>query len=158
MLVESRPATERRLADDPFALGLGWALAIGGLAALVLSIAGVVLAAATDLRDSRGELWELEARGITPRSLTRMLMIRTLTMCLAGAVVGVVAGLALSWLAASTLAVGVDGGQPVPSLQVVAPWIVLVAMPVPLVAVISTIVLVLTRRHFRRASLGGGIR
>ena len=64
------------LRDDP--LGRGAVLVLGGAAvtALVLALVGVLLALIYDLRDERGELFDLEAQGAEPRTLLRHLRLR----------------------------------------------------------------------------------
>jgi hypothetical protein len=158
LVVASRPAIEAERSNDPFALGLVWALAIGAIAGLLLSFVGVLLAMASDLRDERGELWELEAQGTTPRSLTGLVVLRTIAMCVVGSVAGVAMGIALGWFVAVSVGVGADAGIPIPPLALVAPWGAVVAIPAALVLVIAIAVFTLARRHFTRMSLGMGVR
>ena len=158
LVVVSRPATELERANDPFAIGIVWGLAIGAIAGLLLSLLGVLLAASSELRDERGELWELEAQGTTPRSLTSLVVLRTVAMCAVGTVTGIVLGVVLGWFVASAVGVGGEGSIPVPSLALVAPWDVIVLIAAALLLVIGLAVYALTRRHFGRSSLGAGVR
>ena len=158
LVVQSRPAIEDERANDPFAIGLVWGLAIGAIAGLVLSLIGVLLAAASELRDERGELWELEAQGTTPRSLISLVVLRTVAMCAIGTVTGIVLGLELGWFVASSVGVDGEGAVPVPPLVLVAPWAFIVGIAVGLLLLIGVAVYALTRRHFARASLGAGVR
>jgi hypothetical protein len=158
LVVVSRPATEEERVNDPFAIGLVWGLAIGAIAGLLLSLLGVLLAAAAELRDERGELWELEAQGTTPRSLTSLVVLRTVAMCTIGTVTGVVLGVWLGWFVASAVGVGGEGRTPVPALVLVAPWVAIVGIALALLLVIAIAVFTITRRHFGRSSLGEGVR
>lgn len=158
LIVQSRPATESQRANDPFAIGLVWGLAIGAVAGLLLSLVGVLLATTAELRDERGELWELEAQGTTPRALTWLVVLRTVAMCTFGSVTGVLVGVGLGWFVASSVGVGGEGGVPVPPLVLVAPWLLVVAIALTLLAVIGLAVYVLTRRHFGQRSLAADAR
>ena len=158
LVIQSRPAIEEQRANDPFALGIVWGLAVGAIAGLLLSFLGVLLATAADLRDERGELWELEAQGTTPRSLTSLVVLRTVALCAFGTVVGVALGVLLGWFVASSVGVGGEGAAPMPALVLVAPWAVIAAIGAVLLVVIGIAVYALTRRHFGRASLGAGVR
>ena len=158
LVVHSRPAIEEARANDPFAIGLVWGLAIGAIAGLVLSLMGVLLATASELRDERGELWELEAQGTTPRALLSLVVLRTVAMCVFGSVTGIVAGIGLGWFVASSVGVGGEGQGAVPPLVLVIPWPIVVAIATALLVVIGAAVSVLGRRHFARASLGAGVR
>jgi hypothetical protein len=158
LVVVSRPAVEEERSNDPFAIGIVWGLAIGAIAGLLLSLLGVLLAAASELRDERGELWELEAQGTTPRALMSLVVLRTVAMCAIGTITGIVLGVGLGWFVASAVGVGGEGGTPVPALVLVAPWAVIVGIAVALLLVIGLAVYALTRRHFGRSSLGAGVR
>ena len=113
---------------------------------------------AADLRDERGELWELEAQGTTPRALTFLVVLRTIAMCLVGAVAGVVMGVGLGWFMAASVGVGADASTPIPPLTLVAPWAIVIAIPLALLVLIAVSVYVLARRHFASQSLGMGAR
>jgi hypothetical protein len=158
LIVRSRPAIEEARANDPFAIGLVWGLAIGAIAGLLLSLVGVLLAAASELRDERGELWELEAQGTTPRALLSLVVLRTVAMCAVGSITGIVVGIALGWFVASSVGVGGEGAVAVPPLVLVVPWLLVAGIAASLLVVIGAAVYALARRHFRRASLGAGVR
>jgi ABC-type antimicrobial peptide transport system permease subunit len=118
----------------------------------------VLLAAASELRDERGELWELEAQGTTPRALLSLVVLRTVAMCAVGSVTGIVVGIGLGWFVASSVGVGGEGSVAIPPLILVVPWLLVTAIAAALLAVIGAAVYVLARRHFSRASLGAGVR
>jgi hypothetical protein len=158
LVVRSRPALEAAAANDPFAIGIVWGLAVGAIAGLLLSFVGVLLATAAELRDERGDLWDLEAQGTTPRSLTWLVVLRTVAMCTVGALTGVLVGLGLGWFVASSIGVSGTGTVAVPPLVLVAPWTAIVPVALGMLLAIAAAVLVLSRRHFARPSLGEGAR
>ena len=65
--VDSRRALEAEARRDPIAHGTLLALAVAAAVALVLALAGILLTVLGDLRDERGELFDLEAQGARPR-------------------------------------------------------------------------------------------
>ena len=78
--VTSRRALEADARRDPIAHGTLLALAVAALVALALASAGIVLTVLGDLRDERGELFDLEAEGAAPRLLRRIVRLRALTV------------------------------------------------------------------------------
>jgi hypothetical protein len=151
--IESRPAIEETLANDPFALGVVWALLVGAVSGVGLSLAGIVLAAAARLRDERGDLGELEEQGLAPASLEILTVLQTVVLAAAGILVGSAIGLGLGWLAASSIAVTADGKPPVPPLLPVAPWATIGLLAGAVVLLLGLAVWVLARRHFRHGLL-----
>jgi len=157
VIVQSRPALEAARDDDPFAVGILWGLAAGAVAGIVLSLAGVLMAAAAELRDERGELWELEAEGLVPRRIARLLVLRTGLLAGSGAVLGIVIGIALAWLAAQTISSS-TGADPVPPLVLVAPAIQIVGLAAAVLVAIGVAIVLLAARHFAAPSLGAEAR
>ena len=158
LVIASRPEIEATRTSDPFAIGVVWGLVVGAIAGLLLSLVGVLLATASELRDERGELWELEAQGTTPRALVRLVVLRTISMCAVGTLTGIGMGVALGWFVATSVGVGAEGSTPNPPLQLVAPWVLIGAVAAALLLVIGGTVYALTRRHFAQSSLGAGVR
>ena len=66
LAIESRHALEADARRDPIAHGTLIALAVAALVALGLALAGILLTVLGDLRDERGELFDLEAQGAAP--------------------------------------------------------------------------------------------
>src|SRR5205823_3669162 len=120
LVIQSRPALQDAKANDPFAVGIVWGLAAGAIAGIVLSLAGVLMATMAELRDERGELWELEAAGLAPRRIIALLFVRTALLAVAGVVVGILIGIVVAWLAAQTIS-SASLAPPVPPLVLVAP-------------------------------------
>jgi FtsX-like permease family protein len=157
LVVQSRPAIEAARANDPFAIGLLWGLVVGAAAGLFLSLAGILMATVAELRDERGDLWDLESQGQRPRSLVRLVVLRTALLCGIGVVSGVAIGLGLGWLAAESISEAGTGGAPVPPLLLVAPGGPILGIAAGLLVAIGVAVLLLARRHFLRP-LGGPAR
>jgi hypothetical protein len=141
-------------ASDPLSQAIVWALVAAALAGLVLSVGGLVLGAITDLRDERGELADLEAQGVPPSALRWHALARTALLAIGGVVAGLVAGIALAYLAIGTLAIDAEGRLPIPPLSVVLP-------PLPILGVVAVVLLIvlgtvgwLARRTYGRATLG----
>ena len=122
LVINSRPAIEDARARDPFAIGIVWALMIGALAGLVLSVAGVLMGVASELGDNRGELREIEELGAPPSALRTLVVARAALLAVLGVVSGTAIGIGLGWLAALTISVSAESGPPVPPLALVAPW------------------------------------
>lgn len=146
--IQSRVAIEDVRTNDPFAIGVVWALFVGALAGLGLSLAGIVLAASARLRDERGELGELEEQGLAPAALESLTVLQTIVLAIAGILVGSVLGLGFGWLAAASLAVTPGGAEPVPPLIPVAPWLTIGALALGVLAVLGVAVWLLAKRHF----------
>ena len=104
--VQSRLALEEDARRDPIAHGTLLALIVAALVALGLALAGILLTVLGDLRDERGELFDLEAQGASPGLLRRLVRLRALTITVAGLLAGAVAGSALA--AVVTDLVGLD--------------------------------------------------
>jgi hypothetical protein len=148
LVVQSRPAIEAAQATDPFAIGVVWALAVGALAGIILSLAGVLMGAAAELRQDGGELREIEELGGGPRSLRLLVILRTLLLCLLGAITGVVVGLGLGWVAAATISVTGDGSTPIPPLVLVVPWLAIIILSLSVLVAVGVGVALLARRRF----------
>jgi hypothetical protein len=141
-------------AGDPLSQAIVWALVAAALAGLVLSVGGLVMGAITDLRDERGELADLEAQGVPPSALRWHALTRTAMLAIGGAMAGLVAGVALAYVAIGALAIDAEGRLPIPPLTVVLP-------PLPILAVVAVVLLTvlgtvawLARRTYGRATLG----
>ena len=64
--VITRQTVQEGLAGDPLARGSLLALVVASLAGVGLALAGLLLVVVADLRDERGELFDLEAQGAAP--------------------------------------------------------------------------------------------
>jgi ABC-type antimicrobial peptide transport system permease subunit len=112
--VESRRALEADARQDPIAHGTLVTLLVAALVALVLALAGLLLTVLGDLRDERGEFFDLEAQGVGPVVLRRVVRLRALLVASAGLVAGAITGVALGALATDlvTLTARASGAEP----------------------------------------------
>jgi hypothetical protein len=120
--VSSRRDVERSLHEDPLARGLVLALAAGAALALLLALAGLLLAVTSDLRDERGTLADLEAQGLAPAQLRLHVRLRAAMLVAAGLVGGIGVGVALVVVVHNALLTAATIGDPVPPLQTAVPW------------------------------------
>ncbi len=88
--VQSHAETLARLQADPLARGALLTLAGTAAVALLLALLGLVLSVVSDVRDDRGELFDLEAQGAAPATIRAHLRLRALLV----AAFGIVGGLA----------------------------------------------------------------
>ena len=133
--VSSRAATLAKLDADPLARGALITLAGTALVALVLALVGLLLAIVADVRDDRGELFDLEAQGAAPATIRAHLRLRALLVAAFGVVGGLVLGAILSALVISLVSVTATAAEPEPPLRLVVDW------PVLAVAAIAYVVL-----------------
>jgi hypothetical protein len=143
----------RRVLDDlrsePLARGTLITLAAGAATALALALAGVLLGLLSDLRDERGELFDLEAQGAEPATLRRHLRLRTALVAAAGVVGGLVLGGALTALVVALVTLTASGGSAEPPLLLGADWPLLVLGLLLYAAIGAMFVAVATHRAFR---------
>ncbi|HEY1480928.1 MAG TPA: FtsX-like permease family protein [Gaiellales bacterium] len=125
LTISSRRTVERSLQDDPLARGLVLALAAGAVLALLLALAGLLLAVTSDLRDEKGTLADLEAQGLAPADLRLHMRLRAAMLVVAGVVGGVGVGAALVAAVHDALLTAATIGDPVPPLQTAVPWLLL---------------------------------
>jgi hypothetical protein len=146
--VASRQVIENRLAGDPLARAIEIALMASALAALVLAAVGFLVALVSDLRDERGDLFDLEAQGVGPAVLRRQFQIRSLVLVVFGVGGGVILGLVLSRLAVALVQVSAASTVPDPPLRLVPAWGPGLTAAAVLVAVLVVLVELATRRAF----------
>jgi ABC-type antimicrobial peptide transport system permease subunit len=122
--VTSQQQLRTTLQDEPIARASLLVLEVAAAVALMLALVGLVLGIASELRDERGELFDLEAQGVGPSGLRRQVVLRALMVLgfgLAGA-----AGLAfaLSFLVVRLVALTASATLPEPPLRFALPWTV----------------------------------
>jgi hypothetical protein len=120
--VSSRAALESHLRGDPLARGTLFALAAAAIAALALAVIGLLLALASDLRDERGELFDLEAQGADPPTLRRHLRLRALLVVGFGLLGGLATGAALTGLVVDLVVLTANVSAPQPPLLLAIDW------------------------------------
>ncbi|MDX6486911.1 MAG: hypothetical protein QOF43_2064, partial [Gaiellaceae bacterium] len=116
LAVQSRADTLARLRSDPLARGALLTLAGTAAVALLLALVGLLLAVVGDMRDDRGELFDLEAQGASPATIRAHLRLRALLVALFGIVGGLVLGTILSALVISLVSVTAGSAEPEPPL------------------------------------------
>jgi hypothetical protein len=115
--VQSQSATLAVLRADPLARGALLTLAGTASVALLLALLGLVLSVVSDVRDDRGELFDLEAQGAAPATIRAHLRLRALLVATFGIVGGVVLGAILSELVIALVSVTASAAKPEPPLR-----------------------------------------
>lgn len=117
LTVTSQAATLHDLQTDPLARGALLTLAATAIAALLLALVGLLLAVVGDVRDERGELFDLEAQGASPATIRAHLRVRALLVAAFGVAGGIVLGAVLSALVLSLVSVTASAAEPEPPLR-----------------------------------------
>ena len=125
---------------------------LAGLVALALSLVGLALTVAVELRDEDGELFDLETQGMGPAALRQQVRLRAGAVLLAGLVGGVVLGVVLALVVLKALAVSANSTTPVPPLVLAPDWPLLILGFVVFAGVALVLVALLTRASFREQS------
>ena len=120
LAVASRSATLASLRSDPLARGSLLTLAGTAIVALALALLGLLLAVVGDLRDDRGELFDLEAQGAAPAAIRAHLRLRATLLTVFGVLGGLALGAILSVLVVSLVAVTAGATSPQPPLRLAA--------------------------------------
>jgi hypothetical protein len=150
--VTSRTAVLDRLASDPLARGSLLGLVAAAATALGLGLLGLLLALVFDLRDERGELFDLEAQGAEPRTLLAHLRLRTALATGFGLAGGLAAGAILSALTVDLVRLTAGATEPEPPLQLVFDWSVIGLAVVAFAVVAAAFIAGLTRRGLGQAA------
>jgi hypothetical protein len=116
LAVQSRADTLAQLQADPLARGALLTLAGTAAVALLLALVGLLLAVVGDVRDDRGELFDLEAQGAAPATIRAHLRLRALLVAVFGILGGVALGALLSALVISLVSVTAGSAKPEPPL------------------------------------------
>jgi ABC-type antimicrobial peptide transport system permease subunit len=82
----------------------------------LLALVGLLLAVVGDMRDDRGELFDLEAQGASPATIRAHLRLRALLVAVFGIVGGLALGAVLSALVISLVSVTAGSAEPEPPL------------------------------------------
>src|SRR5207245_2812361 len=115
--VQSRADVLASLRADPLARGALATLAGTALVALALALVGLLLGVVGDLRDERGELFDLEAQGASPGTIRTHLRLRALLVAAFGLLGGIAAGAILSALVLSLVTLTASAARPEPPLR-----------------------------------------
>jgi len=126
LAVTERAEVARSLRADPLARAALLTLGAAALVALALALVGLLLGVVADLRDERGELFDLEAQGAAPAALRRQVRLRAGIVAAVGVAGGAVTGAVLSALVVDLVRLTANAARPEPPL--------LVALDLPVVA------------------------
>lgn len=147
--ITSRRTVEEELRSDPLARGSLLVLGAAALLALALSLVGLALTVAVELRDESGELFDLETQGMGPAALRHQVRLRAGAVLLAGLVGGLLLGAVLALAVLKALAVSANSTKPVPPLVLAPDWPVLIFGSLLFAALALGLVALLTRAAFR---------
>src|SRR2546430_4300931 len=137
------------LRSERFARGPLLTLAGAALAALGLALVGLRLVVVSDLRDERGELFDLEAQGAQPATWRRHLRLRSGLVAAFGLIGGVATGAVLAALVVSLVTLTAGAGSPQPPLLLGVDWSVLLLGLAGYVLLAAALVGPATSRAFR---------
>ena len=157
--VVSRSADEQAALDDPVAVGVIGALALGFVVAAVFAAGGFAANAAAEARSRTLELAVLRSLGLRRGELTRLVGLETALVVVASLVGGAGLGLLVSRLVLPDVALGASGAAPVPPVRLVVPWTSVLLLEVVLLAALGAIGVVqveVVRRLRLAPALRGG--
>ena len=149
--LQSQAATEQALRADPLARGTLLTLVAAALVALALAIVGLLLGVVSDLRDERGELFDLEAQGATPALLRTQARIRAAVVAGVGIAGGLVTAVVLSRVVVGLVRLTANATEPEPPLRLAIDWL-LVALAVGAYAAVAALLVALATRSAFRSS------
>lgn len=115
LAVSSRRAIGAELSSDPLSRGAVVVLAGAALGSVLLALLGLLLLLSADVRDERGELFDLEAQGAGPSLLRRHLRLRGSLVAGLGLIGGIGTAVALAALVVAVVTVTAtasSGGPP----------------------------------------------
>jgi hypothetical protein len=138
LTVQSQATTLAQLQADPLARGSLITLAGVAAVALLLALVGLLLVVAGDVRDDRGDLFDLEAQGASPSTIRAHLRLRALLVGVFGVLGGVALGAILTSLVIALVSVTAGAARPEPPLRLVwdVPLLLLAATAYVLLAAV----------------------
>ncbi len=110
------------LAGDPLGRAAVALVAVAGGLAVLLALIAIILGLLGDARDERAELYALETDGLPPRTIRRLLVVRSVMSVAIAAPVGTLAGLLVVRSTAQLIAVTAQATVPEPPLLVAIAW------------------------------------
>src|SRR6266545_3921287 len=142
------------LRSEPLARGTLITLAGAALTALVLALVGLLLGVVSDLRDERGDLFDLEAQGAAPGTLRGHLQLRSMLVAVFGILGGLATGAVLAALIVALVTLTASAGSAEPPLMLGFNWPVVLLGLFLYGAAAAILVGVATRRAFRHDVAG----
>jgi hypothetical protein len=128
--ISSRARVASALSADPLSLDTQQALLALAIAAVLLALIGVLVSVAT-ASDRASDLALLDALGMPPGQIARLLALEQAVTAVATSVVGLLFGVALSELIIPADTLTAHATRPIPPLAVQVPW-----LPAALIAVV----------------------
>jgi len=151
--LQSQAGREKALRADPLARGTLLTLVAAALVALALAIVGLLLGVVSDLRDERGELFDLEAQGAAPALLRKQARLRAAVVAGVGIAGGLLTALVLSRVVVGLVRLTANATQPEPPLRLAVDWL-LVALAIGIYAGLAALLVALaTRNAFRSTAV-----
>jgi hypothetical protein len=150
----SRASSEEDLERDALARTTLFALAATALIGIATAVIALLLAVVAALRDEAGELGELEALGIAPNRLRRLLRARAATIALLGALPALLTSVVLGHIIVAVTQIAADGRTPLPPLRVDPQWAVAGLVLVIAAACAGIGIVTITSRALRGDRLG----
>lgn len=147
--VSAHDALLADLRSEPLARGTLLTLAAAALAALGLALVGLLLVVVSDLRDERGELFDLEAQGAPPALLRRHLRLRTAFAAVFGLIGGIATGAVLAALVVALVTLTAAAGSAELPLLLGVDWPVVLLGLLLYVGIGALVVTIATHRAFR---------
>jgi len=147
----TRAELKAQLAGDPLARGALIALLAAAIAGAVVALLGLATTVASDLRDDRGELYDLEAQGAAPVELRRHVRARALVVTAAGLGAGLVLAAVLAALVTRVVTLSAGATEPQPPLRLAADWTLLALALGAYVVAAAAVVFGTTSATFREA-------
>ena len=119
LALQSRADTLAELKADPLARGSLLTLAGTAAVALLLALLGLLLTVVGDIRDDRGDLFDLEAQGASPATIRAHLRLRAALVAAFGIAGGLALGAILTSLVISLVSVTASASLAEPPLRLV---------------------------------------
>lgn len=154
LAIESRRALEADARRDPIAHGTLIALVVAATVALLLALAGILLTVVGDLRDERGELFDLEAQGASPSLLRRVVRLRAAAVAVAGLLAGALTGVALAAVVTDLVGLTARATAAEPPLVLAVDVVAILVAALIYVVIAAALVFGVTRRAFTAAVPG----
>ena len=149
LTVTSHREVLSQLRSEPLARGTLLTLVGAALAALGLALVGLLLGVVSDMRDERGELFDLEAQGAEPSTLRAHLRLRSGFVAGFALLGGIATGAVLVVLIVALVTLTAGAISPQPPLLLGVDWLVLLLGFVSYAALAALVVGVATKRAFR---------
>ena len=140
--ISSRAGLASALSADPLSLDTQQALLALAIAAVLLAVVGMLVSVAT-ASDRTSDLALLDALGMPPGQIARLLALEQAVTAVATSVVGLLFGVALSVLIIPADTLTAQASRPIPPVEVQIPWlaaalIAVVMAAVPTLAIMAT--------------------